>query len=138
MQAPIASAAWGSSRKRDTEVAGQSRGDRGVEVKRGDMVTVVLPRAYGKPRPALVIQSDLFDEHPSVTILPVTSDLRDTPLFRITVESTSENGLLKTSQVMVDKSQSVPRNKIGKTLGRLDDAALLSVNRALALFLGFA
>jgi len=107
-------------------------------VKRGDVVTVVLPGAYGKPRPALVIQSDLFDEHPSVTILPVTSDLRDTPLFRITVESTSENGLFKTSQVMVDKSQSVPRNKIGKTLGRLDDAALLSVNRALALFLGFA
>ena len=91
MQAPIPSAAWGSSRKRDTEVAGQSRGYRGVEVKRGDVVTVVLPGAYGKPRPALVIQSDLFDEHPSVTILPVTSDLRDTPLFRITVESTSEN-----------------------------------------------
>jgi len=107
-------------------------------MKRGEVVTVVVPGAYGKPRPALIIQSDLFDEHPSVTILPITSELRDTPLFRITVTSTPENGLLKTSQVMVDKTQSVPRNKIGKTLGRCDDATMLSVNRALALFLGFA
>ena len=106
-------------------------------MKRGDVVTVALPGAYGKPRPALVIQSDLFDEHLSVTILPVTSELRNAPLFRITVNSTAENGLLKTSQVMVDKAQSVPRNKIGKTLGHLDDPTLLSVNRALALFLGF-
>jgi len=107
-------------------------------VKRGDIVTVALPGAYGKPRPALVIQSDFFNEHPSVTILPVTSELRDTPLFRITLNPTTENGLLKPSQVMVDKAQSVPRNKIGKTIGRLDDPSLLSVNRALALFLGFA
>lgn len=119
-------------------MVGQGRGNRGLEVKRGDIVTVVLPGAYGKPRPALVIQSGLFGEHPSVTILPVTSELRDTPLFRITVNSTAENGLLKTSQVMVDKTQSVPRTKIGKTLGRLDDDTMLSINRALALFLGFA
>ena len=107
-------------------------------MKRGDLVAVTLPGAYGKPRPALVIQSDLFAEHPSVTILPVTSELRDTPLFRITVNETAENGLLKTSQVMVDKSQSVPRDKIGKTIGQIDQATMVSVNRALALFLGFA
>lgn len=101
-------------------------------------MTVALSGSYGKPRPALVIQSDFFAEHPSLTILPVTSELRDTPLFRITVESTPENGLLKTSQVMVDKAQTVPREKIGKKIGRLDDTTLVSVNRALALFLGFA
>jgi mRNA interferase MazF len=107
-------------------------------VRRGDIVTVALPGAYGKPRPALVVQADLFDEHPSVTILPVTSELRDTPLFRILVNSTAETGLLTTSQIMVDKAQTVPRDKIGKTIGHLDDTTLLSVERALALFLGFA
>ena len=107
-------------------------------MKRGDIVTVALPGAYGKPRPALVIQSDLFDEHPSLTILPVTSELRDTPLFRITVDSTTENGLQKMSQIMIDKVQTVPRNKVGKPIGHLDDSTLISVNRALALFLGFA
>ncbi len=37
-------------------------------MKRGDLVTIALPGDYGKPRPALVVQSDLFSEHPSVTV----------------------------------------------------------------------
>jgi mRNA interferase MazF len=97
-----------------------------------------MPGAYGKPRPAVIILSDLFDEHPSVTILPITSELRDTPLFRITVTPASENGLRKTSQVMVDKTQTIPNGKIGKTIGRLNESTMVSINRALALFLGFA
>jgi len=107
-------------------------------VKRGDFVTVALPGDYGKPRPALVIQSDLFEAHPSVTILPVTSELREAPLFRIAVEPTWDNGLRRPSQVMVDKPQSIARERVGKTIGRLDDEKMVSVNRALAVFLGFA
>jgi mRNA interferase MazF len=107
-------------------------------VKRGDLVTIALPGTYGKLRPALIIQSDLFDEHPSMTILPVTCELRDTPLFRVSVEPDEGNGLHKRSQVMVDKAQTVPREKIGETFGRLDDATMLAVTRALAVFLRFA
>ena len=107
-------------------------------MRRGDLVTVALQGDLGKPRPALVIQSDLFDAHPSVAILPVTSELRDTPLFRIRVNPTELNGLSKPSQVMVDKPQSVARKKVGAVFGRLDDEAMLAVNRALAVFLGFA
>ncbi len=107
-------------------------------MKRGDLVTVSLPGDYGKPRPALIIQSDLFDEHPSVTILPITSELRETPLFRITLEPSQENGLRKLSQVMVDKAHTVLREKLNSPFGVLDDASMLAINRALALFLGFA
>jgi mRNA interferase MazF len=107
-------------------------------VKRGDLVAVSLPGDYGKPRPALIIQSDLFDDHPSITILPITSELRETPLFRITIEPTKENGLQKTSQVMVDKAHSIAREKLSRPFGKLDDAFMVSINRALALFLGFA
>lgn len=107
-------------------------------MRRGDLVTIALQGDYGKPRSALVIQSDLFDTHPSVTILPVTGELRDVPLFRITVEPSEENGLRKTSQVMVDKSQTIPREKIIKAFGRLDGNVMLAVNRALAVLLGFA
>jgi len=107
-------------------------------VKRGDLVTVALQGDYGKPRPALVIQSDLFAEHPSVTVLPVTSDLRETPLFRIPVEPAPGNGLQRRSQIMVDKAMTVSREKIGNPFGCLGDAEMLSVTRALALFLGFA
>ena len=107
-------------------------------MRRGDLVTITLQGDYGKPRPALVIQSDLFDEHPSVTVLPVTSALRDAPLFRLNVLPHAHNGLRLPSQVMVDKAHTVSRDKVGQVIGRLDDRTLLAVNRAMAVFLGFA
>ena len=107
-------------------------------MRRGDLVTVALQGDLGKPRPALVIQSDLFDAHPSVAFLSVTGELRNAPLFRIPVKPTEQNGLTKPSQVMVDKPQSVARKKVGSVIGRLDDETMLAVNRALAVFLGFA
>lgn len=105
-------------------------------MKRGDLVTIALQGDYGKPRPALIVQSDLFDEHPSVTILPVTSELRETPLFRIRVEPNAVNGLQKTSDIMVDKAQSVPRERIGDAFGHLSAEQMLEVSRSLAVFLG--
>ena len=107
-------------------------------MRRGDLVTVALPGAYGKSRPALVIQSGLFDEHPSVTILPVTSELRATPLFRVDVAPSAINGLRRPSQIMVDKAQTIPREKLGEPFGRLEDDRMLAVTRAVALFLGIA
>ena len=105
-------------------------------MKRGDLVTIALQGNYGKPRPALVIQSDLFSEHPSVVILPVTSELRDTPLFRVTIAPNEINGLSRPSDVMVDKVQTVARDKIGSVFGRLSQEEMLSVNRMLAVFIG--
>ncbi len=105
-------------------------------MRRGDVVTVALQGDLGKLRPALLVQSDLFDAHPSVTILPITSELRPTPLFRIDVMPSEFNGLSKPSQIMVDKPQSVSRDKIGTVIGHLEGETLLAVNRALAVFLG--
>ncbi|MDA8335930.1 MAG: type II toxin-antitoxin system PemK/MazF family toxin [Peptococcaceae bacterium] len=107
-------------------------------MKRGDIVTVAAPGNYGKPRPALVIQSDFFDEHPSVTLCLITSDLRDAPLFRLLVQPTAANGLQKTSQIMVDKILTIPREKVRMIIGTLDARALLEVNRALSLWIGLA
>lgn len=104
----------------------------------GDLVTVALQGDYGKPRPVLVIQSDLFDGHPSVTILPITSALVDAPLFRLSVDPTPGNGLRKRSQVMVDKVQTIARDKIGEAFGRLEDESMLAVNRAFLLWIGLA
>lgn len=84
----------------------------------------------------MVIQSDLFVEHPSVTILPVTSELRDTPLFRIPLTPSKKNGLQQPSEVMVDKAQAVPREKIGATLGHVSEEDMLAISRSLAVFLG--
>jgi len=111
---------------------------RGTTMRRGDLVTVAAPGDYGKPRPALVIQSDLFDELPSVTLCLVTSTLRDAPIFRITVDPSPANGLQRISQVQVDKVLTVARERIGGVIGRLDDDTLLKVNRSLAVFVGIA
>ncbi len=105
-------------------------------MRRGDLVTIALRGDYGKPRPALVIQSDLFDRHPSLTVLPVTTELREAPLFRLRIEPSPTNGLLKTSEVMIDKVQSVLRDRIGERIGRISDDEIVAVNRALTVFLG--
>ena len=107
-------------------------------VKRGDLVSVTLQGAYGKPRPGLVIQSNLFAEHPCVTFLPLTSELVDAPLIRIRVEPSAENGLEKPSQIMVDKTSTLPRTKVSAPFGRIDGETMLATMRALIVFLGFA
>lgn len=107
-------------------------------MRRGALVTVALPGGYGKPRPALVVQSDLFDEHPSVSIAPVTSKLRRAPLFRIDVAPTPSNGLKKHSQVMVDKIQTVPREKIGQPFGHLESDTMRAVDQAISLWFATA
>ena len=85
-----------------------------------------------KPRPALIVQSDVFnDTHASVTICPVTSDVIDAPLFRVTIPPGARTGLESSSQVMVDKMVSVPRSAIGKRIGRCDLAELQLVDDAL-------
>lgn len=106
-------------------------------MKRGEIVKLALPGNYVKPRPALVVQSDLFEAHPSLTVLPIASELRKAPLFRVRIEPGEMNGLRKVSEVMIDKAQTVARIKVGGRIGRLDDDAMLAVNRALAVFLGF-
>ena len=108
-------------------------------MKRGDVVTVALPGGFGKPRPAVVIQSGLFADHTTVTVLPVTSTVTAaSPLFRLRLVPSADNGLHAASDVMVDRTMSVRPTRIGGTIGRLDDADMLRINRALALFLGIA
>jgi mRNA interferase MazF len=108
-------------------------------MRRGDVVIVALPGDFGKPRPALIIQSDLFNEtHPTLTVLPLTSEIRSAPQFRITVEPSPTNGLQRISRIMVDKPMTFRRDKIRVPLGRVDDATMLRVGRALAVWIGIA
>lgn len=107
-------------------------------MRRGELVTVALQGDHGKPRPALVIQSDRFPDTATTTVLLVTSTMVNAPLIRLTVEPSPENGLRAISQIMIDKVMTVRTDKIGRAFGQLDDTTMLEVNRALALFLGVA
>lgn len=105
-------------------------------MKRGDVVLIALQGDMGKPRPAVIVQNDLFATHLSFVILPLTSELRDAALMRLTIEPTAENGLEKHSQVMIDKITTVAVSKIGKVIGRLEDRQMTSLNQLMAVFLG--
>ena len=85
-----------------------------------------------------MIQADQFNEHATVTVLPLTSALVAAPLLRITIEPSTENGLQKPSQVMLDKAVTVKRDKIGAAFGRIDANVMVEVDRCLAVFLGIA
>ena len=107
-------------------------------MNRGDFVTIAMQGDFGKPRPALVIQSDQFNEHATVTVLLVSSTLVDAPLFRVTVQPDKINNMQKSSQVMVDKTMTVKRDKLGAAFGSSSDGVMLEVGRCLAVFLGIA
>ena len=108
-------------------------------MRRGDIVTVSAPGDFGKPRPAVIVQSDLFNEtHASILVCLLTSDLQNAPLFRIGIEPNDTNGLKQASQIMADKVLAVRRERIGKSVGRIDDETELRLSRSLALFMGLA
>ncbi len=105
---------------------------------RGSIVTVSQQGDFGKPRPALVIQSDHFADHSSMTVLLISSTLVDSPLLRITVNPSAQNGLKATYQIMVDKAHTVRTEKLSSPFGQLEDTTMLEVDRCLAVFMGIA
>lgn len=108
-------------------------------MQRGDIVTVSAPGDYGKPRPAVVIQSDILNPDAQSTIVSLmTSHLQDAPLLRLTVIPDAANGLKVPSQVQVNRLLSLPTARVGATIGRLAEGALVELNRLLAVVLGLA
>ena len=108
-------------------------------MRRGEIWTVSGGRGYaGKPRPAVIIQDDRFDMTDSVTICAFTTDPTDAPLFRLPIEPSEGNGLRIVCRLMADKITTVAKTKVGTRLGRLADADMVRLNRAVLVFLGIA
>ena len=107
-------------------------------MSRGDLVIVAAPGDYGKPRPAVIVQSNVIPEgHASVIVCPLTSELAEAD-FRITIEPGPETGLRARSQVMADKPVTIRRERIGQQIGRLAPVDIARLNVALAFVLGLA
>lgn len=107
-------------------------------MKRGDIVTVSAPRDYGIPRPAVIIQSDHLTEGglSSVIVCLITSHIEEAPAFRLGLDPDVGNGLNVPSQIMVDKILTLPVEKAGEYIGRLNDELLVRLNRTLAFVVG--
>jgi mRNA interferase MazF len=108
-------------------------------MRRGDLVTVAATGDYGKPRPAVIVQTDaLTAEHASVVVCQMTSDGDGAQDFRVAVEPTARNGLRTRSHVMADKPVTIRRARVGRKIGHLDDSDIGRLNVALAFVMGLA
>jgi|SRR5262245_51219742 len=109
---------------------------RNQQMRRGDIVICVISGDYGKPRPAVVVQSDLFNPtHPSVVVCPITSHLTDAHLFRLPLKPLDTNGLSSESQIMVDKLTTIKVEKVREKVGNLSKHETQKLDDALKLWL---
>src|ERR1700724_1531140 len=108
-------------------------------MRRGDVVTVAATGDYGKPRPAVIVQTDALPAaHASIVVCQMTSDCSDAPDFRVTIDPSERNGLRVKSQVMADKPVTIRRARIGRHVGHLDDKYIARLNVAWAFVMGLA
>jgi mRNA interferase MazF len=110
-----------------------------VGLKRGDIVTVALQGDLGKPRPALIIETDRLAPTDHVLVCPGTTFLRnDTEPRRVLVQPDANNGLRQPTQFQTDKISVVPRGKCRQIIGSLDAKAVDEVNAILLVIVGLA
>lgn len=107
-------------------------------MRRGDFVTVVVAGDYGKPRPAIVIQSDFIAETDSVLVCLLTTTHRNAPFYRLPIPVLPDTGLREPSQIMVDKIMAIRRDRCSVPIGRAGPATMLSLGRLLAFVVGVA
>ena len=104
-------------------------------MRRGDVV-VASPRGdYGKPRPCIVIQSDLFEPTDSLLVCLITSEMGDADDLRLALSPAASNGLRLPSQVMVEKITTVRRERCRK-IGTLKPTEIGRLNALLAMAIG--
>ncbi len=106
-------------------------------LRRGDVVVCAPPGELGKPRPAVILQADVFLEaRSSVTVCLVTSTPVDAPLFRVPVEPGDESGLHVPSFAMADRVMTLSRSRLRQRIGRLSAQEQRSLDAAVSRWLG--
>lgn len=108
-------------------------------MKRGDVVLIVVSGELGRPRPGIIVQADEFiDDHTTILVCPITSDIQHRLSLRPIIETGSQNGLRLRSQIMTDKMVALRRDRIRQVIGRIDRETLEQIERALLVLLGLA
>jgi mRNA interferase MazF len=109
-----------------------------VDPRRGDLWTVAGGGGAisSKPRPALILTSDIFTELDYVTILLVTTDPTEA-FTRIPVPANRQTGLAEPSMIQADKIATVHRRNLGQRCGYVSPAVLAKVREVLSAYLGF-
>jgi mRNA interferase MazF len=105
-------------------------------MKRGELYVATPPGDYGKPRPVVIVQSDLFLEaRDSVTVCLLSSELIAAPLFRVRIKRGPHNRLKRASDVVADKLMTLRKERLGEPLGALTADELAALDQALRRWL---
>lgn len=107
-------------------------------MNRGDIVSVAARTVFGtKPRPALVLQADIFSALRTVTIIGLTSQWDDSLDMRIEIIPSNANNLRVVTYAMIEAVTTVRDEDLGSLIGHIDVSDMVRVERATLLFLGF-
>lgn len=78
----------------------------------------------------------MFDpEHPTVTVCPMTSEMNNEAMYRLTIMPDENNGLRLPSQIQIDKTQAIWRHRFGEQIGKASPALMAEVDVALRRWL---
>jgi mRNA interferase MazF len=106
-------------------------------VSRGDVVLAAAAGDYGKPRPWLVVQTDVYNHSArpaSILACPFTT--HDEPAtYRIAMDLPSGDSQRR-SWLMVDKLMAIKRERIGTKITTASSQQLAAVEGAMAALLG--
>lgn len=108
-------------------------------MKRGDVVIIALQGDLGKPRPAVVVETDLLKSSTHILVCPGTSFVRpEIELRRVLVKPDLRNNLRVPTQFQIDRLIGVRRESCGAVIGRLDPATMAQIGARLIMVLGLA
>jgi len=109
--------------------------------RRGEVYLVTFDPTVGseiqRTRPALIIQNDIANRHSPITIVAAITSQFEEPLYPTEVLITPpEGGLTTTSVALLNQIRSIDRRRLVRRLGRVTEATMERVNRAMQLSLG--
>jgi len=109
-------------------------------MRRGDVVAVAdgATDCAGKPRPAVIVRSDVYAGLDAVTICLMTSVRTEDHVLRLRIEPGAALPLAVPSWIMVEKITTLRADRIGARIGRLADEDIVRLTRSLAIYLALA
>jgi mRNA interferase MazF len=107
-----------------------------ININRGEIWSVLWTGLAGKPRPALVIQSEKYLlSQTDILALITTADGVQGEL-RLPIMADENNGLMSDGFICLDKLMAIPIDNLGERFGKVADETMREVDARLIKILG--
>ena len=112
-----------------------------TSVKRGDIyyadLSPVVGSEQGGMRPVLIIQNDVGNKYsPTVIVAAITSRMGKTKLPTHIDVYANKMGVARDSVVLLEQIRTLDKQRLKERMGRLDEASMTRVDRALQVSFG--